>query len=83
MRKRRADHRDDQGRGSRDADGGSVSQARPQPRHEPSIQIEVCGVKVSDGAKLKALTDQNAKLKGLLADTIRDSIVLMDLLGKG
>ena len=36
----------------------------------------------SDAAKLKALEDENAKLKRLLADQILDNIVLKDLLGK-
>ena len=32
--------------------------------------------------KLKALEDENAKLKRLLADTMLDNVVLKDLLGK-
>ncbi len=40
------------------------------------------GMEVSDAAKLKALTDENAKLKRLLADAMLDNVVLKDLLGK-
>ena len=40
------------------------------------------GVEVSDAAKLRAVTEENAKLKRLLADTMLDNVVLKDLLGK-
>ncbi|WP_372993996.1 IS3 family transposase, partial [Sulfitobacter sp.] len=40
------------------------------------------GMEVSDAAKLRAVTDENAKLKRLLADTILDNAVLKDLPGK-
>ena len=40
------------------------------------------GMEVSDAAKLKALEDENAKLKRLLADQMLDNVVLKDLLGK-
>ena len=40
------------------------------------------GMEVSDAAKLKALADENSKLKRLLADTMLDNVVLKDLLGK-
>ena len=39
-------------------------------------------MEVSDAAKLRAITDENAKLKRLLADTMLDNVVLKDLLGK-
>lgn len=39
--------------------------------------MEVC-----EAAKLKALEDENAKLKRLLADTMPDNMVLKDQLGK-
>ena len=40
------------------------------------------GMEVSDVAKLKAIEDENARLKRLLADTMLDNAVLKDLLGK-
>ena len=40
------------------------------------------GMEVSDAARLKALADENAKLKCLLADAMLDNVVLKDLLGK-
>ena len=40
------------------------------------------GMEVSDAAKLRAITDENAKLKRLLADAMLDNVVLKDLLGK-
>ncbi|MEO1308035.1 MAG: IS3 family transposase [Pseudomonadota bacterium] len=40
------------------------------------------GMEVSDAAKLKALEDENAKLKRLLADQMLDNVVLKDLPGK-
>ena len=39
-------------------------------------------MKVSDATKLKALEDENAKLKRLLADRMLNNLVLEDLLGK-
>ena len=40
------------------------------------------GLDVSEARRLKALEDENAKLKRLLADTMLDNVVLKDLLGK-
>ena len=40
------------------------------------------GMELSEAARLKALEDENAKLKRLLADTMLDNVVLKDLLGK-
>ena len=40
------------------------------------------GMEVSDVAKLRAMEDENAKLKRLLADQMLDNDVLKDLLGK-
>ena len=41
------------------------------------------GMDLSDAKRLKALEDENAKLKHLLADTLLDNVVLKDLLGQG
>ena len=40
------------------------------------------GMELSDAVKLRAVTNENAKLKRLLADTMLDNVVLIDLLGK-
>ncbi len=40
------------------------------------------GMEMSDVAKLRAMEDENARLKRLLADTMLDNAVLKDLLGK-
>jgi len=40
------------------------------------------GMEVSDVAKLRAMEDENTRLKRLLADTMLDNAVLKDLLGK-
>ena len=40
------------------------------------------GMDVSEAKRLKALEDENAKLKRLLADTMLDNVALKDLLGK-
>ena len=37
---------------------------------------------VSEARKLKALEDENAKLKRMLADAMLDNVALKDLLGK-
>ena len=40
------------------------------------------GIDVSEARRLKALEDENAKLKRLLADAMLDNVALKDLLGK-
>ena len=40
------------------------------------------GMDVSDARRLKALEDENAKLKRMLADAMLDNVALKDLLGK-
>ncbi len=40
------------------------------------------GLDVSEAERLKALEDENAKLKRLLADAMLDNAALKDLLGK-
>jgi len=40
------------------------------------------GMDVSEARKLKALEDENSKLKKLLADSMLDNAALKDLLGK-
>jgi putative transposase len=40
------------------------------------------GLEVSEAKRLKALEDENGKLKRMLADTMLDNAALKDLLGK-
>jgi putative transposase len=40
------------------------------------------GMEVSEAKRLKALEDENSKLKKLLADSMLDNAALKDLLGK-
>ena len=40
------------------------------------------GLDVSDARRLRALEDENAKLKRMLADAMLDNVALKDLLGK-
>ncbi len=40
------------------------------------------GLDVSEARRLKALEDENAKLKRMLVDTMLDNVALKDLLGK-
>jgi putative transposase len=40
------------------------------------------GMDVSDAKRLKALEDENGKLKRMLADAMLDNVALKDLLGK-
>lgn len=40
------------------------------------------GMDVSEARRLKALEDENGKLKRMLADAMLDNVVLKDLLGK-
>jgi len=40
------------------------------------------GMEVSDAKRLKALEEENAKLKRMLADAMLDNVALKDLLGK-
>ncbi len=46
------------------------------------LKAKYGGMEVSEAARLKALENENAKLKRLLADTMLDNVVLKDLLGK-
>lgn len=46
------------------------------------LKAKFGGMELSDARRLKALEDENAKLKRLLVDTMLDNVVLKDLLGK-
>ncbi len=45
------------------------------------LKAKYGGLDVSEADRLKSLEDVNAKLKGLLADTMLDNVLLKDLLG--
>jgi putative transposase len=46
------------------------------------LKAKFGGMDLSDTKRLKQLEDENAKLKRLVADVMRDNVVLKDLLGK-
>ena len=46
------------------------------------LKSKYVGMEVSDAAKLRALEDEDANLKRLLADSMLDNVVLKDSLGK-
>ena len=46
------------------------------------LKAKYGGMDLSDARRLKQLSDENAKLKRLVADVIPDNVVLKDLLGK-
>ena len=46
------------------------------------LKAKYGGMEVSEAARLKALEDENAKLKRMLADAMLDNVALKDLLGK-
>jgi len=45
-------------------------------------KAEYGGLEVSEARKLKALEDENAKLKRMVAEAMLDNVALKDLLGK-
>ena len=71
----------------REQDGG-VSTADLCRRHGVSSatfykwKAEYGGLEVSDAKRLRALEDENAKLKRLLADAMLDKVGLKELLAK-
>jgi hypothetical protein len=87
---------DDERTGSWNADGRGLPQAWRERRivlqvqsriwwHALHVRVSLSDVpraNVSYTHYLRALDDENAKLKRLLADTMLDNIVLKDLLGK-
>ena len=76
---RRTDCRNSARAGIRDNDGGCVPQARDQQRYVLQMDGKFGGIEVSDVRRLRALKDENAKLKKLLAEAMRDSAMLKDV----
>ena len=58
----------------------------PQARHQHATfykyKAKFGGMEVSDARKLKALEDENAKLKKLLAEAMLDNAMLKDVAAK-
>lgn len=79
---RGADHWDIAGAGRRDGDCRCVPQAWNQQCHVLKWKARFGGMDVSDARKLKALEDENAKLKKLLAEAMLDNAMLKDLNSK-
>jgi putative transposase len=67
--------------GSRSEDGRGVPQARDQQRDVLQMEGQVC-LEVSDAKRLKALEDENSKLKKLLAEAMLDNAMLKDVASK-
>ena len=59
-----------------------MPQARRQLAAFYKWKAKFGGLDVSEARRLKALEDENAKLKRLLADAMLDNVALKDLLGK-
>ena len=56
--------------------------ARDQRGHVLRRKAKFGGLDVSEARRLKALEDENTKLKKLLADAMLDNVALKDLLAK-
>jgi hypothetical protein len=59
-----------------------VPQARDLERHVLQMEGQVWRSRGSDAKRLKALEDENAKLKKLLAEAMLDNAMLKDLNSK-
>jgi putative transposase len=76
---RGTDYRHDQGAGGRDADCRGLPQAWHQQCHVHKYKAKYGGMDVSEARRLKALEDENARLKKLLAEAMLDNAMLKDL----
>jgi putative transposase len=59
-----------------------MPQARAVERDVLRVEGQVGGLEVSDAKRLRALEEENGRLKRLLADTMLDNAGLKDLLSK-
>ena len=59
-----------------------MSQARVSSPRFYKWKAKFGGMDVSEACRLKALEEENGRLKRLLADAMLDNVVLKDLLGK-
>ena len=78
----RTDHRDIAGAGGRGEDGRRVPQARHQQCEFYKWKARYGGLEVSDAKRPKALEDENAKLKKVLAEAMLDNAMLKDIASK-
>jgi len=76
----RADHCGAARAGGRGEDGRCLSSPRDQLGDV--LCLEDGGMDISEARRLKALEDENTKLKKLLADAMLDNVALKDLLSK-
>ena len=79
---RGADHRDLEGAAGGAAGGRALPQARDQRRDVLHVALEVWRLEVSEAKRLKALEEENRKLKKLLAEQMLDAATLREMLGK-
>jgi putative transposase len=77
----RADHRDLAGAGGRGADRRCVPHGISSATFY-KWKAKYGGLEVSDAKRLKALEDENAKLKKLLAEAMLDNAMLKDVASK-
>jgi putative transposase len=59
-----------------------LPQARHQQRDIFKWKAKYGGLEVSDARRLKALEDENRRLKKLLAESMLDAATLKEMLGK-
>lgn len=78
----RADHRDIAGERSGDEDRRSLPQTRDLGGDILQLEGKFGGLDVSEAKRLRALEEENAKLKRLLADSMLDQAALKELLSK-
>ena len=78
----RADHRDFEGAGGWDADGGGLPPAWGQLGDLDKWKAKFGGLEVSDARRLRQLEDENARLKRLLADAVLDNAMLKEISAK-
>ena len=78
---RGTDYRDDQRARGRRADAEVCRKHGPSQGTFYRFKSGYGGMELSDAARLKALEEENAKLKRLLADTMLDNVVLKALPG--
>ena len=71
-----------EGAGGGDEDRRCLPQARDLGSNVLQIQAKFGGMDVSDARKLKALEEENAKLKKLLAEQVLDNAIPKDVAAK-